>query len=268
MKKKSSNPLYHIVYWALMIILLTIVFGRSWRNNTAAFYFVGILFPIVLGTSYFFNYILVPHFYMKKKYIQFGLYTFYTVVVSLYLEVILIMFAFIYLGNFRMHNLGPHASDTLLLALVMYFLVFLGSFFLMARQIKEKEFLIRQLLLEKEKMERSYLEIMSSRKLVRIPYNEIVFIESLADYIKVNTNSGEIVSKEKISKLSERLPDSFLRIHRSFIINKERINKISYNEIMLDDVCLNIGRSYRKMVRESLKGVNSLPLAEENDHSG
>ena len=109
-----------------MIIVLTLVFGRSWRNPSAAFYFIGMLFPIVLGTSYFFNYILVPRYYMKKKYLEFGLYTYYTVVVSVYLEMLVLMFSFIYLGNFNLYNMSLNASDTLLLAVVMYLLVFLG----------------------------------------------------------------------------------------------------------------------------------------------
>lgn len=253
MANRSSNPYYHITYWALTIITLTIIFGRSWGNNIAAFYFIGMLLPIVLGTSYFFNYFLVPKYFMTKKYFWFGLYTFYTVVVSLYLESFVIMFSFIYLGNFGFQDLGPNAYDTVLLAVVLYFLVFVGSFSLMARQIREREHMIHKLLRDKEKMEKSFLEIMSDRKIVKIPYEEIVYIESLADYIKVNTINASIMSKEKISKLSDRLPDIFLRIHRSFIINKEKIRKFSYTEVLLENVSLNIGRSYRKEVRKSLK---------------
>ncbi len=86
-----------------------------------------------------------------------------------------------------------------------------------------------------------------------IAENEIVYIESLSDYIKVITKKGHIVSKEKISNLASRLPDIFLRIHRSFIINTERIKNISSDEVIVDDVPLTIGRSYRKTVKESLK---------------
>jgi two-component system response regulator LytT len=94
---------------------------------------------------------------------------------------------------------------------------------------------------------------MSNRKITKIPYDDIIYIESVSDYIKVITVTDQIVSKEKISNLSTRLPDTFLRIHRSFIVNKERIKNISFNEGMVDDVLLTIGRSYRKAVKESLK---------------
>ena len=93
---------------------------------------------------------------------------------------------------------------------------------------------------------------MENRKLTKIPYNEIIYIESLSDYIKVITDKDEIISKEKISALATRLPELFLRIHRSFIINTEKIKERSYDEILVDQVRLNIGRSYRKEVKVAL----------------
>jgi hypothetical protein len=253
MNKKSKNPFYHIGYWILIILVLTLVFGLSWGNNTAAFFFISMLLPIVLGTSYFFNYVLVPRFYITKKYVRFAIYTLYTVIISLYLEMIVLLFSLIYLVNFSFKSLSPNASDTILLAVILYLLVFIGSFLLMVNQIKENRQLIQQLLDENEKMKKSFLEIISNRKITKIPYDDIVYIESLSDYIKVVTVKDQIVSKEKISNLSSRLPDIFLRIHRSFIINKERIKNISFDEVMVDDVLLTIGRSYRKEVKESLK---------------
>jgi len=253
MKIKSSNPLYHILYIILVILILTLVFGSSWNNKMAAFYFISMLLPVVLGTTYFFNYVLVSRFYLRKKYFRFGLYTFYTFVFSLYFETIVLLLSLIYLANFSISNMNPNASDTLILAVVLYLLVFLGSFLLMARQIKEEQQLIQQLMVEKKKMEKAFLEIMSNRKMTKIPYDEIIYIESLADYIKINTTNNEIVSKEKISHLTSRLPDTFLRIHRSFIVNKEQIRSFSYTEVQVGDVYLNIGRSYREVVRESLK---------------
>jgi DNA-binding LytR/AlgR family response regulator len=149
--------------------------------------------------------------------------------------------------------MNPNASDTLLLAVILYLIVFLGSILLMARQIKEKQQLIQQLMVEKEKMKKAFLEIMSNRKVTKIPYQEILYIESLADYIKIITTNGEIISKEKISHLASRLPELFLRIHRSFIVNTEKIRSFSYNEVQLGELYLNIGRSYREAVREALK---------------
>jgi hypothetical protein len=211
------------------------------------------LLPIVLGTSYFFNYVLVPKFYLTKKYAKFAFYSFCTAIVSLYLEMMVLVISYVYLVNLNFQNLSPKATQIGLLAVILYLLVFIGSFILMMHQIIENRQVIQELLDEKEKMKKSFLEIMSNRKIAKIPYDDIVYIESLSDYIKVITVKEQIVSKEKISNMANRLPEMFLRIHRSFIINTDRIKNVSSDEVMLDDVILTIGRSYKKAVKESLK---------------
>ena len=252
MNNRSDNIYYHIGYWIFVILVLTKTFGFSWGNNTAAFFFVCMLLPIVLGTSYFFNYVLVPKFFFTKRHARFVFYTFCTAVVSLYLEMLVLVFSYVYLVNLNYQNLSPSAAETKLLAAVLYLLVFIWSFFLMMNQIRENQRIIQKLVLENGKMKKSFLEIMSNRKITKIPYDDIVYVESLADYIKVVTVKDEIASKERISNLASRLPDTFLRIHRSFIINTERIKEHALNEVLVDDVRLNIGRSYRKEVKESL----------------
>jgi hypothetical protein len=152
MNKKSKNPYLHIAYWILVILILTGVFGFSWGNNTAAFFFVCMLLPIVLGTSYFFNYVLVPKFYLTKRYARFAFYTFCMAVVSLYLEMLVLVVSYVYLVNLSYQNLNPNATQIVMLAVILYLLLFIGSFFLMMHQIIENRQVIQQLLAEKEKM--------------------------------------------------------------------------------------------------------------------
>ena len=252
MKIKSSNPYYHIAYWVFLIMVLTLIFGRSWSNTSSAFIFICLLLPIVLGTSYLFNYFLVPKFLLKKKHFKFGLYTFYTIAASLYLEVIILMFSFIFLADYNMDKLGPNAQDAILLTVVMYLLVILGSILLMAKQIHENQQTILSLQHEKEKREQAHLDITSNRKKVKIPHQDIIYIESLADYIMIHTPTDDIKSKAKISTIASSLPEDFIRIHRSFIINKDKISTFSYNTISMGDITLNIGRSYQKTTKELL----------------
>jgi hypothetical protein len=231
-----------------------VVFGKSWGNRIAAFYFISLLLPVVMGTSYFFNYYLVPRFLLTRKYAWFALYFFYTLVVSLYLEMLVLIFSFIYLANFKLTQMDPHSSDTILLAVVLYMVVFFCSFSLMVQQLFESHRELEELKTEKKKMEKPFLELISNRKLVHIPYENIIYIESLADYIKVHTISKEeFSSKEKIGALEESLPDLFIRIHRSFIVNREKVIRFNNNELELGEVILTIGRSYKKHVLPKLK---------------
>ena len=100
---------------------------------------------------------------------------------------------------------------------------------------------------EKSKMENPFLELLSNRKLVRVFYDEIIYIESLADYIKLHTtDKREITSKEKISVVEEKLPEFFIRIHRSFIVNRKKVTGFSNNQVEIGAMVLPIGRSYKQ----------------------
>ena len=57
-----------------------------------------------------------------------------------------------------------------------------------------------------------------------INLSSIRYIESLSDYLKVVTEDDEIVTKEKVSKIIDRLPSNFKRTHRSFIVNTSKIS--------------------------------------------
>lgn len=257
MKLKIFNPYYHILFWLVVATVLLLVFGRSWGNGAHAFYFIAMLIPVVMGTSYFFNYYLVPKFLLTKKYFWFGLYAFYTVVISLYLQMLVVIFSYAFLANFRLEEMGQNSVDDIFsLAFVMYMVVFVGSFLVMLQQLSEREKEIDSLEKEKEKMRVPMLELTSNRQTVKIPYDDIIYIESLSDYIKVHVqNRKPVVSKEKISTMAEILPEQFVRIHRSFVVNTQKINRHNANEVELDGTQLNIGRSYKKSVLPLLKSI-------------
>lgn len=234
--------------------ILIVIFGGAWQGRIQAFFFISLFLPVIMSTSYFFNYYLVPQFLLKRKYFWFILYCYYTLVISLSLEMLVLIVSFIYLANFKLANFGINSSDIILLAVVMYLVVFLGSFLLMVQQLFESRRELEVLKTEKKKMKKSFLELISYRKLVRIPYENIIYIESLADYIKVHSiDRKEISSKEKISALEKKLPDIFIRIHRSFIINSDKAIRFNSNEVEVGDITLNIGRSYKKQVITKLK---------------
>lgn len=255
MSRKSANPWYHIIYWIIVVVVLSLVFGRSWYNESAAVFFVSMLLPVVLGTSYFFNYILVPNYLLRKRYFWFGLYTFYLIVISIYLEVVILTFSFVYYAQFNLENMAPNSHAIILLATVLYLLVFLGSFILMAQQVKENQTLIKDLIDAQKKFDTPFIEIMSNRRLIKLSLESIIFIESMSDYVIIHTQDEEIKSKEKISKVNERLPDTFIRIHRSFIVNKSKVTNARFGELEIAGQTLTIGRSYQKVVRQTFGQV-------------
>ena len=106
---------------------------------------------------------------------------------------------------------------------------------------------------EKEKYEAGNFTVRSNRKQVSLTFDEVLFIESLGDYVKINlTDGSSIITKEKISSLEERLPDLYLRIHRSFLVNKSKISNFNKEEVEIDNQTIPISRTYKKVVWEQL----------------
>ncbi|MEQ8245145.1 LytTR family transcriptional regulator DNA-binding domain-containing protein [Fulvivirga sp.] len=243
----------HIVFWAAVLVLLTLIFGRQFDDFSTSFYFVSMLLPVVVGTCYFFNLYLVPKYLLTKKYFKFSLYTVYMVIVSIYFELVVMTLSFIFLADYSYKNMGPYMTDAFSLATVLYFIVLLFSFISLVKRSIMDEQKISTLAKEKEKYETGNFTVRSNRKQVSISFEEVLFIESLGDYVKINlVDNGNVITKEKISSLEERLPDLYLRVHRSFLINREKVANFNKEEIEIESHTIPISRTYKKVAWDSL----------------
>ena len=103
--------------------------------------------------------------------------------------------------------------------------------------------------------ERVYLLFIVGKKKVKIFIDEILYIESMKEYIRVNTKSKSVLTKFKLSQVDGLLKENnFLRIHRSFIVAKDKIEAFSATEVELGGKQLPIGRSYKELVLSMLEG--------------
>jgi len=98
-----------------------------------------------------------------------------------------------------------------------------------------------------------FLYVRSERKMTKVIFDDILFIESLSDYVKIHLKDKEIVTREKISKIEQFLPDSFIRIHRSFIVSLVKIESYSHETIVILGKELPISRNCRDNVLIRLK---------------
>ena len=125
---------YHVIFWVVILALLSIIFTPYYTSFSEAFYFVSMLFPVAVGTCYFFNLYLVPEFLLTRRYFKFALYTVYMLIISLYLEMVVIMLSFIFLAKYSYGNMSPVSSDIFVLAITLYFIVLLFSFILLIQR--------------------------------------------------------------------------------------------------------------------------------------
>ncbi|HET6767442.1 MAG TPA: response regulator transcription factor [Chitinophagaceae bacterium] len=91
-----------------------------------------------------------------------------------------------------------------------------------------------------------FLYFRADRKMVKVFYHEILFIESLKDYIKIVTTTKTIVTKYVLYTLEEMLPTGeFLRIHRSYIVAINKIDSYNADSIQIAKHELPIGKIYK-----------------------
>ncbi len=105
----------------------------------------------------------------------------------------------------------------------------------------------------------TFIYLKADKKMVKVMLADILYIESLKDYIRVKTETKEIISYQKISFLEEKLPtDKFLRIHRSFIVALDKIQAFSASAVDVGKSEIPIGRFYKNEVLQILNQNNLL----------
>ncbi|WP_196888433.1 LytR/AlgR family response regulator transcription factor [Aureivirga sp. CE67] len=93
-----------------------------------------------------------------------------------------------------------------------------------------------------------FIYIRKDRKHVKVFLDTILYVESLKDYIKIHTNTETHLTKFSISSFEKNLDQRFIRIHRSYIINKEKITAYTKNDIEIGKFEIPIGDNYRENV--------------------
>jgi len=100
----------------------------------------------------------------------------------------------------------------------------------------------------------AFLFLKENREMKKVFLKDILFIESLRDYVRVKTITQEIISYQKISYLEQRLPQQkFVRVHRSFIVPIERVCAFTQSSVKVDSTEIPIGRNYKNAALLLLK---------------
>ena len=101
-----------------------------------------------------------------------------------------------------------------------------------------------------------FIFVKSDRKMIKIAFDEIHYVESLGDYLKIFTTDKCIISRETISNMEAKLPvNRFMRIHRSFIVSVTKIDSYTHEFVEIHKKALPISRSFKKEVIQRLKSI-------------
>ncbi|NMH88678.1 LytR/AlgR family response regulator transcription factor [Flavivirga algicola] len=99
-----------------------------------------------------------------------------------------------------------------------------------------------------------FMFVRSDRRMIKINFDAIIYIESYSDYIKIHLADKTVVTRETISAIEAKLPvKKFIRIHRSYIISINNITSFTNEDIVINNKSLPISRSYKKEVLSVLE---------------
>jgi DNA-binding LytR/AlgR family response regulator len=105
--------------------------------------------------------------------------------------------------------------------------------------------------------ESDFIYLKSNKKNYKLHTSDILYIESIKDYIQVHSKDGTLVVKQTMSDVETLLAGkSFLRIHRSYLINVEKITAFTATDIQINKTELPIGSSYKQFVSSALNSAN------------
>ncbi|WP_109853276.1 LytTR family DNA-binding domain-containing protein [Aquimarina sp. AU58] len=95
-----------------------------------------------------------------------------------------------------------------------------------------------------------HIFVNANKRMIRVEFSNILFIDSIKDYVRIHTADDTIITKDKISVFLQKLPSNFLRVHRSYIINTEKIASFTSKDIvLLNGMEIPIGASYKEIIK-------------------
>jgi len=102
-----------------------------------------------------------------------------------------------------------------------------------------------------EKVDADHFYIKCDRKIERVIYDELIYVEAMANYVIIYTMSAKLIAYITIKGILEKLPaEKFLQVHKSYIVNVQRINAIEGNTLHLGNIKITMGLSFSTAVME------------------
>ncbi len=106
---------------------------------------------------------------------------------------------------------------------------------------------------------KGYLLVKSEYRLLRIPFEDIMYVEGLKDYVKIFLESDQkpVLSLLSMKAVAEELPHpAFMRVHRSFIVNMDKVRVLERNSVIIAGRCIPVSDSYRPEFMDVIMGRN------------
>jgi len=103
--------------------------------------------------------------------------------------------------------------------------------------------------------EPEFIFVKSGVQRIRLLFDDVTHIQGLKDYAIIHTATDKIVTKGSVKSMQELFPESqFIRVHKSFMVSRDKIRRIEKNRIIIGDHQIPIGRNYKEELERKISG--------------
>lgn len=246
--KQIRAILLHLVFWIGVWFFFVYFFSYNSDDKAYVTWFSSFLLPLTMILTYFVVYILIPRFLLTRKYIKFFLYSFYALVFSSYVIVLIIYACLIFLLDFNISIMPPMSKNFLFILILVYLIVGLVSFitvlshnFRTDSRNKELQNKILATQLQIKDQELHYLKMQIHPHFLFNTLNTIygfalkqskqtpdiiLKLSNLLDYILYQINKPRVSLKEELMHIEEYIDLERIRFQDSLKVSSE-INEIA-----------------------------------------
>jgi LytS/YehU family sensor histidine kinase len=215
----------HVFFWLLILVFYVIFFGRRNSNYLQTFFFVGLLMPVTIGTTYLLNYYLVPRYLMKERYGFFLLYFIYTLIGSIFLEMMIAMLTFIVMAEVNIKEMSPASIDIFFLLTSLLMVIFLGVAIKFLNHWRTSREDYQKLMRERVEAELRFLKVQLNPHFLFNTLNNLYYL----------TSEKSEKAPQAILQLSEML-DYVMHSSKSMFVPLEKELKQVENYIALESL--------------------------------
>lgn len=249
----------HLLYWSMYVLFFGIIWGsydQSYLKNIQV-QLLGLPSRLILVYGILLG--LIPFYFLKKKYIEFVL---SYVLLLFFCGGIIQRAMMIYVvqplyfpewnssGFFAVTEIMNTILDINIAAVIPV----VYTFFKIWQESQERNAELEEIYQELSNTKTDdFIYLKVEKSLQKVLLKDILFVESLKNYIKVKTTEREIIAYKSLSAIEEELPtQQFIRVHRSFIVSRDYIDSFSPSQVTIKGTIIPIGRTYKNEVIETL----------------
>lgn len=225
----ANRALTHGLFWLGYYVSFSLIWAKPETGLFASFYLEFLLLPARILCAYCVMYVLIPKYLLTRKFFEFvGGYSAVLIATALVQTLVGLFF---YQGLLLQH---PIELPSFAQALKNLLLVNTTVVFLSALSILKRYFALQnQLDLSTSKK----LEIVAQRRTFIVVPDTIMYVQGLGNYVEIYLEDGrKLTTYSSIKAFQQKLPDHFIRAHKSYIVNRKYIDSFNGQDIVINGV--------------------------------